>query len=130
MMAETVSSQTHSLLVASLRTKTSNSIRARPSLKVLDTVFDASSIVLTTLEDISKIPATPLLAYAARIAIEIFRVAQVSRLSRMMVIMRLMAKYRLQDKIKKVSGGSQRIPASWSVPSSIIFQTRQSCPVT
>ena len=84
----TKSSQTHSPLAASPKT----SSRARLGSKVLaNTVFDVSSAVLTTLEDISKIPGIPPLAYAAGIVIEIYRVAQVSRLSRAMVIMRLTA---------------------------------------
>ena len=77
-MAES-SPKTHSPLVTS-----------PPGQKVLDTVFDVSFIVLATLEDISKIPACPPpLACAAGAAMDIYRVAQVSRLSRASVIMRL-----------------------------------------
>lgn len=62
--------------------------------------LDVSSNVLTTLKDVSRIPAVPLLAQAAEIALDIIRVAQVGRLLSCNGHNGTDGEYRTQDKIK------------------------------
>ena len=91
---------------------------------VVDTSLDASSIILTTLRDVSKISPIPLLWTAAGIAVDIIEAVQVSRRKAVSLSIRgAQGKRRKLDGIKGDSRSSQRIHASSFTWSSLPIRT-------
>lgn len=88
--------------------------------EAIDTSLELSSIILTTLKDVSKITPIPLLWTAAGIAVDIIDVVQVSRPKPISLSIHCAhGQCRKLDEIKGHSKGSQRTHANSFTSSSL-----------